>query len=282
MQLGDFAAHTLIYHHSGGPRTYVIVKPSSHRRLEEFVCLAFQRGKIPKPPTCSEFVSHESVYIPKDTLVANGIEFTEVTQFERELLIIFPYAYYQGFNGAANVVEEMMYASKSWEVFHREGLYVKCNKNCAEGEEEFDLSFAEQSDVAQDLSSSDHGIRKPASRLRKPEVVDEDEDSDHNIRPPASKRQCAQEVAADASVSDHDIRPPASKFQKPEVADETSDSDHDIRPPASKRRCAQKKQLPNGNFPEGKEKSPEDADEDEDSDYHIRAPASKRRLLQEE
>ncbi len=163
MQLGDFAAYTVNYHHAGGPRSYTIVKPSSHQRLEEFICLAFQQSKNPKPPSCSQFVSHEEVYIPKETLIANGIEFTEVTQFERELLVIFPYAYYQGFNGAANVVEEVMYASKEWEVFHREGLYVKCSKDCADGHEDFDLSFAEKrGDSAED--SDDHDIRQPASK----------------------------------------------------------------------------------------------------------------------
>lgn len=170
MRLGDFAACTLNYHHAGGPRTYIVVKPSSHQRLEEFICLAFQQDKQKKntdpiPPTCSQFVSHDPVYIPRDTLIANGIDFTEVTQFEKEMLVIFPYAYYQGFNGAANIVEEIMYASKQWEVFHKEGLYVKCSKNCAEGDDDFDLSFAEKKEAeGGDVEDDDNDIRQPASK----------------------------------------------------------------------------------------------------------------------
>jgi len=167
MRLGDFAAYTLNYHHAGGPRSYTIIKPSSHQRLEEFICLAFQQSKNPKPPSCSQFVSHDMVYVPKDTLIANGIEFTEVTQFEREMLVIFPYAYYQGFNGGANVVEEAMYASKTWEVFHRRELYVKCSKDCLEGDEDFDLSFAERRSDDDDDDSDDYDIRQPASKRQR-------------------------------------------------------------------------------------------------------------------
>lgn len=107
------------------------------------------------------------VYVPKDTLIANGIEFTEVTQFEREMLVIFPYAYYQGFNGGANVVEEAMYASKTWEVFHRRELYVKCSKDCLEGDEDFDLSFAERRSDDDDDDSDDYDIRQPASKRQR-------------------------------------------------------------------------------------------------------------------
>ena len=140
MQIGEFAAFTVIYHHSGAPRRYTVVPPEKHCELERML-LGFNLGAPQRPP-CSQFVSHLQLYIPQSTLKRNNIPFTEVVQYEGEMVVFFPYTYYQGFNTGPNIVEEIAYADIHWKKIHRKGLYKPCNKHCADGEEKFDLSFA--------------------------------------------------------------------------------------------------------------------------------------------
>ncbi len=164
LQLGRFGAYTLNYHHKGAPRRYTVVAPLAHEALEHLLYDEHQlrrspdqdrsdkRRSIPppegddnqarKPPSCSRFVSHLPMYVPCQTLGIHGIRYTHLTQYEGEMIIIFPYAYYQGFNAGPNITEEMMYGSDRWEIFHREKLYQHCNRNCAEGKaDSFDVSF---------------------------------------------------------------------------------------------------------------------------------------------
>lgn len=77
-------------------------------------------------------------------------------------MIIFPYAYHQGFNAGPNITEEVMYASDRWEVFHREKLYQHCSRNCAGGKaESFDLDFVKKGI----LSPRDHRHRRRTQEL---------------------------------------------------------------------------------------------------------------------
>ena len=77
-------------------------------------------------------------------------------------MIIFPYAYHQGFNAGPNITEEVMYASDRWEVLHREKLYQHCSRNCAEGKaESFNLDFVKKGI----LSPRDHRHRRRTEEL---------------------------------------------------------------------------------------------------------------------
>ncbi|KAL6714777.1 hypothetical protein ACLMJK_008203, partial [Lecanora helva] len=143
LQITKYATYTLNYHHAGAARCYTIVQPTHHQRLEQMLSLALNPDD-PKAPKCSQSVSHAQAYIPKDTLRKHGIAFTEVTQFAGELLVTFPFAYFQGFNAGPNITEELLYATERWKHYHRHGLYVPCNKKCDGGPEAFDLGFARQ------------------------------------------------------------------------------------------------------------------------------------------
>jgi len=148
LQMGEFASYTTNYHHSGGPRTYIIISPSHHARLETLLRLAVASDpKVPTPAMCSQFASHSKLYIPKETLIRNDIAFTEVTQYEGEMLIIFPFAYYQGFNAGPNITEEITYASERWKTFHRRDFYDPCDKKCGGEKDTFDLGFVGVEDV---------------------------------------------------------------------------------------------------------------------------------------
>ena len=163
MQLGKYAAYTLNYHHSGEPRNYTVIKPKDHEKLEDLIGNATHEHlstRPPKTPSCSQFVRHQAMYLPEDTLQLQDIDYTTVIQYQGEMVIIFPYAYYQGFNAGANITEEMMYASDRWEVFHREKVYQYCSRNClAKKDDTFSLDF-----VNQGLLSLRSGHRRCSSR----------------------------------------------------------------------------------------------------------------------
>ena len=148
MQLGQFAAYTLNYHHSGEPKSYTVIKPRDHEALEDVIgnaSIETLSSRAPKTPSCSQFVRHQAIYVPHKTLQLHGIEYTTITQYQGEMVIIFPYAYHQGFNAGPNITEEIMYASDRWEVFHREKLYQDCSRNCAAKKRiPFNLDFVHQ------------------------------------------------------------------------------------------------------------------------------------------
>ena len=147
LQIGKYAAYTVIYHHKGAPRRYTVVPSRESHRLEKMVISAYNPKR---PPPCSQSVSHEQLYIPQSTLIRNKIPFTEVIQYEGEIVVILPYAYYQGFNAGPNIVEEILYGDVHWKTLHRKCPYTPCNKDCDAGEDTFDLSFTLKKPVEED------------------------------------------------------------------------------------------------------------------------------------
>ena len=162
--MGSFGACLLTYHHKGAPRYYTIVSPIAHDMIETLLYDACKSppaldldkacslGPTPppeaedharrKPPSCSQFVSHTPTYLPCQTLAAHDISYTQMTQYEGELVVTFPYAYQQGYNAGPNIVETMMYASSQLDILHEEKLYRLCNRNCVKGKSDsFDLTF---------------------------------------------------------------------------------------------------------------------------------------------
>lgn len=146
LQTNKYAAYSLNYHHSGAPRIITVTAPKHFGKLEEFMYIAQNGGSVLgrpwNPPKCSQFVKHQPMYVPHATLSLNGVEYTEVVQHQGEMVIIFPYAYHQGYTSGPNITEEVLYASDRCKVFHRENLYHHCNDNCAGGQhDDFDLKL---------------------------------------------------------------------------------------------------------------------------------------------
>ena len=93
------------------------------------------------PPQCDQFIRHQSLYLPSETLDSFKLEYSTVSQYQNEMLITFPYAYRQAYNTGPNIAEEMAYASRRWEVFHQKHLYQSCGPDCPEKAPELDLGF---------------------------------------------------------------------------------------------------------------------------------------------
>ncbi len=136
MQKSEIGAYRLVYHHHGGPRVWTVVRPANFQKLEQLVAGIMGLPDSPNPAVeglesfeikCHQFVKHNkpircdggksadkfedpgsSLYLSEEVLAAEGIEFTKFVQYQGELVIFFPFAYYQSYNAAPNIVETMV------------------------------------------------------------------------------------------------------------------------------------------------------------------------------
>ena len=138
LQMNKHAAYSLNYHHSGAPRTVTVTLPEYHAKVEQIVYDTQSSGTLSsrpqEPPTCSQFVEHQHLFVPCSTLSSHDIEYTRAVQYQGEMVITFPYAYHQVYSSGPNITEEISYASDRCKVFHREKVYHHCNRNCTAGQ----------------------------------------------------------------------------------------------------------------------------------------------------
>lgn len=158
LQMASFGAYSLNVLHSGAPRCWTVIKPVDHRKVEfefhadaEEVSLRGKRVEFVRltsvdsygaskknqkktesfpsdfPPRCDQFLNHQPFYIPKGSLQACGIGFTQVVQYEGELIIMFPFAYSQGYSCGPSIAEEVGYTNERSENL---GLYHHCHAAC--------------------------------------------------------------------------------------------------------------------------------------------------------
>ena len=167
MHIEDFAAYSLHYLHAGAPKCWKVVAPKDHAKLEEVMhtflnseekMLSSRTDLRPRrPPQCSQFLRHKSVYLPEEFFRLLNVDYTPVVQHQGEMVITFPFAYHQGYNTGPNIAEAIGYASDRWEVFIREGLYENCQKlRCMVEPMKIDLQFAKRS----------RGLRRSSERIR--------------------------------------------------------------------------------------------------------------------
>ena len=163
MRIADLGAYLLNYIHDGAPQIWTVVRPTEHKKLEETLHGFLHPSKsvgegtgiaIPRPkfpPKCDNFLRHNPLYVPEETLKHDDIEYTKVIQYLGEMVITFPFAYHQAYNTGANIAESMAYASDRWEVFPSfrspsapsQKLLDDCNRHCSLGPttSQFDLGF---------------------------------------------------------------------------------------------------------------------------------------------
>ncbi|MCJ1466551.1 hypothetical protein MMC07_005171 [Pseudocyphellaria aurata] len=145
------AAYSLNYLHRGAPKRWVIIEPDAHPKLEELLYpqVEFAAGRLvkkfpwqsglsepqPQPPThpplCDRFLSHQPFYVPKETLAMHSIPYTEIVQYEGDMIITFPFAYYQGFSSGPSVAEVIPFGNHRWETIRQSRLYQPCHANCS-------------------------------------------------------------------------------------------------------------------------------------------------------
>jgi len=153
----DYNALSLNYQHSGAPKSWRVCSPRSFTALEDFIA-----ASIPNAGNCSQFVRHQSIYLPRETLEGAGVRSILVRQFPGELVITWPLAYHQGWNEGVNVNEACGYGNERWrELFPEKARRVKegrgvgggsvyraCGGRCVGGEEPVRLVYRGESDWA--------------------------------------------------------------------------------------------------------------------------------------
>lgn len=162
LQLTSFGAYSLNFLHSGAPKCWTIIKPADHQKIEfelhpdaeqassrgrrisvvrltsvdsDVIPYAKNQKKLERlpcdfPPRCDLFLNHQPFYIPEDSLQASEIEYTNVVQHKGDLIIIFPFAYRQGYSCGPNIAEEIAYTNERSDTLTQEGLYHHCHAAC--------------------------------------------------------------------------------------------------------------------------------------------------------
>ena len=167
LEMTNHAAYSLNYLHRGAPKRWLIIEPPAHEKLEELLHAEVESTagrlakKVPEgfkppthPPRCDQFLGHQPLYVPKESLDVHGIGYTEIVQNEGEMVITFPFAYYQGFSEGPNIAEAIAYGNDRWETIHATRLYRACHANCSGPKGCPDPGRAEFSEV--DQPSHDH------------------------------------------------------------------------------------------------------------------------------
>lgn len=144
LEMMDHAAYSLNYLHRGAPKRWVIIEPDAHLQLEELLQpeVEFVAERLVKksrtefkppthPPRCDRFLGHQPLYVPKDILALHGIAHTELVQYEGEMVVTFPFTYYQGISAGPSVAEVMAFGNDRWETIHKSRLYQSCHANCS-------------------------------------------------------------------------------------------------------------------------------------------------------
>lgn len=124
---------TVVYHHRGSPRLWIVVPPVEHSKLEARIWKTF-RDEFAEEGYCSQFVRHLSLWITPALLREWGVGFIQVLQEEKQILFFFPSSYYWGFSTGFSIVEMKAVAGNRWEVGgyrfcdHGEQRYALCKK----------------------------------------------------------------------------------------------------------------------------------------------------------
>ncbi|KAL7267483.1 hypothetical protein RUND412_009928 [Rhizina undulata] len=134
----DFYAYSLNYHHKGADKCWRIISPRNHDILEDWLWsqLLETYSVRKKVARCSQFIRHQSVYLPVETLELLEIDSWMSRQRQGELLVTWPLAYHQGWNEGGNVNEACGYGDEAWRsgvVEGGEGAYRVCGECGGEG-----------------------------------------------------------------------------------------------------------------------------------------------------
>ena len=88
------------------PKTWYCVPPE-HGHLLEKTCTEL----FPHVASfCNNFMRHKTCLINPKVLDKYGVPYNKMVQKEREIIVVFPYAYHSGFNHGFNIAESTNFA----------------------------------------------------------------------------------------------------------------------------------------------------------------------------
>ena len=106
----DMDLYAINFLHHGAPKFWYCVPPK-HGHLLEKAC----RELFPDVARwCSNFMRHKTCLVEPRVLEAMGVPYQKVVQEERDIIVVFPYAYHSGFNHGWNIAESTNFAFERW------------------------------------------------------------------------------------------------------------------------------------------------------------------------
>lgn len=121
----DMDLHSINYLHYGAPKTWYCVPPQYGYLLE-----AAARKLYPHVAEwCSNFMRHKTCLISPHILDKLGVPYQKVVQEQRNVIIVFPYAYHSGFNHGFNIAESTNFALKRWIEYGKRARQCDCQRS---------------------------------------------------------------------------------------------------------------------------------------------------------
>jgi hypothetical protein len=107
---------TILYHHRGAPRLWIVVPPVESAKLESCVRRVFDEelGGVEEKGCCSQFVKHLNLWVTPGLLRSWGVRFTQVLLREKQMLFFFPRSYFWGMSTGFSIVEAKAVAGPKW------------------------------------------------------------------------------------------------------------------------------------------------------------------------
>jgi hypothetical protein len=106
---------TIIYHHRGSPRLWLVVPPQERAKFERKIRDTFEE-KLGNSSKCSQFVKHLSIFVTPDMLKIWDVKFIQVYQIARQLVILSPLAYFWGYSTGHSIIETRNWTGSSWDL----------------------------------------------------------------------------------------------------------------------------------------------------------------------
>lgn len=106
----DMDLYGINFLHHGAPKTWYTVPPQYGHLLEKLCARLFPDFSR----NCTHFMRHKACLLSPAVMKENNVPFQTVVQEERDIIIVFPFAYHSGFNHGFNIAESTNFGSERW------------------------------------------------------------------------------------------------------------------------------------------------------------------------
>lgn len=121
----DMDFYGINFLHYGMPKTWYCVPPKYGYLMERAAAALFPNVAS----WCTNFMRHKTCLIAPNIMDEMGVPYQKVIQEERDIIVVFPYAYHSGFNHGYNIAESTNFASERWIEYGKRHRSCDCSRN---------------------------------------------------------------------------------------------------------------------------------------------------------
>ncbi|TRY71946.1 hypothetical protein TCAL_03931 [Tigriopus californicus] len=121
----DMDFYGINFLHYGMPKTWYCVPPKYGYLMERAAAALFPNVAS----WCTNFMRHKTCLISPHIMDEMGVPYQKVIQEERDIIVVFPYAYHSGFNHGYNIAESTNFASERWIEYGKRHRSCDCSRN---------------------------------------------------------------------------------------------------------------------------------------------------------